>query len=109
MGLLNKLDKKFRHWGIPHITLYLIFGQVLVYFAYVSGKIDLSRIYLIPENVLKGEVWRQRREFHEDEDGRQRRGQRLDQGAAGNESGSGHHRGDGICIRRGAIAECSHR
>lgn len=52
MGLLNKLDKKFRHWGIPHITLYLIFGQVLVYFAYVSGKVELLRIYLIPASVI---------------------------------------------------------
>lgn len=58
MALLDKLDKKFRGWGVPHITLYLVFGQAFVYFAQMSGRVELLRIYLIPENVLKGEVWR---------------------------------------------------
>jgi hypothetical protein len=58
MALLDKLDKKFRHVGIPHVTLYLVFGQSLVYVLSLSGKVDLTRIALIPVKVLEGEVWR---------------------------------------------------
>lgn len=58
MGLLNKLDKKFHNWGIPHITINLVIGQSLVYLLVMTERISLGFLYLIPARVLEGEVWR---------------------------------------------------
>jgi hypothetical protein len=58
MTLLDKLEKKFRPFGVPHVTLALVFGQALVFMFSLSQQMDISKIALIPIKVLEGEVWR---------------------------------------------------
>lgn len=58
MNLLDTLDKKFRRYGIPNATLYLIMGQVLFYVLSMTGRFDIGRVVLIPALVLEGEWWR---------------------------------------------------
>ncbi len=59
MSLLDKLEKKFRYAGISNITLYLVFGQAMVFVLAMSGKSNiLHAIILVPALVLQGEVWR---------------------------------------------------
>lgn len=58
MAFLDKLDKKFHNWGIPHLTLQLIIGQSLIFILAQTGRINLEMIPLIPIRVLQGEVWR---------------------------------------------------
>jgi hypothetical protein len=59
MGVLDKLEKKFRRVGIPNITLYLVFGQGLMYFLAMTNRPEIVKlIALIPIQVLRGEVWR---------------------------------------------------
>jgi hypothetical protein len=58
MGLLDKLEKKFRNLAVPNVTLYLIMGQVLFYVLSMAGRFDLGRIVLVPALVLAGEWWR---------------------------------------------------
>ncbi|PID57893.1 hypothetical protein CSB45_06510 [candidate division KSB3 bacterium] len=59
MALIDKFEKKFRNFGIPNVTLYLVFGQAFVYVMAISGHEQiLGMIELIPTLVLRGEVWR---------------------------------------------------
>ena len=58
MALLDKLEKKFRSFGIPNLTLHLVIGQSLVYILLKTERINLDFIPLFPSYVLKGEVWR---------------------------------------------------
>jgi hypothetical protein len=58
MDLLDRLERKFRRYAIPNVTLYLVIGQVLLYFMDYSGQFDLGRVELVPELVLAGEYWR---------------------------------------------------
>ena len=58
MNILDKLERRFRRYGIPNITLYLIMGQVLLFMATRSGSFDIGKALLIPELVLQGEGWR---------------------------------------------------
>ncbi len=58
MTLLDKLERKFRNFAVPNITLYLIIGQAMVFVAYMSGKLDIGRIVFVPALVLEGEWWR---------------------------------------------------
>ncbi len=69
MSLLDNLDRRFRRYAVPHLTVGLIACQVVVY-AVSQGAmlnrrgIDLGaeticdRIALVPEKVLEGQVWR---------------------------------------------------
>lgn len=58
MSLLNDLDRKFRRYAVPNVTLYLIMGQVLFWVIAMAGRFILGRVVLIPELVLAGEWWR---------------------------------------------------
>lgn len=58
MALLDKLERQFRGWGIPNITLYLVVGQAFFYLAAYSGNLDVSRMLMVPAMVLQGEWWR---------------------------------------------------
>jgi hypothetical protein len=58
MSVLDKLERKFRGWVIPNITLFLVLGQAFFYLAGRSGRFDASRMYLVPSLVLQGEWWR---------------------------------------------------
>lgn len=56
--MLDKLEKKFRRYAIPNLTVYLIMGQVLFFVFALSGRFILERVILVPELVLRGEWWR---------------------------------------------------
>lgn len=64
MNLLDQLERRFRRFAVPNVTLALIICQILVYgLVYAPGKPDqLADIHwsllLIPERVLAGEGWR---------------------------------------------------
>src|SRR4030067_140648 len=58
VNILDGLERRFRRYGIPNITLYLIMGQVLLFMASRSGSFDIGRALLIPELALQGEWWR---------------------------------------------------
>lgn len=58
MKFLDNLERKYRQFAIPNITLYLIIGQALVFVAYMSGNLDIGRIVFVPALVLEGEWWR---------------------------------------------------
>ena len=58
MSILDNLEKKFRHYAITNITLYLIVGQVLFFLFHLSGKFILERVVLVPNLVFAGEWWR---------------------------------------------------
>lgn len=58
MSLLNTLEKKFRRFALPNVTLYLIVGQVFVFLLYMGKAIDIASITLIANRVYGGEIWR---------------------------------------------------
>lgn len=58
MNNKQKLNKFFSRFTIKNFTLYLVMGQVVVYFLLLLGKIDASQIILVGNRVLAGEVWR---------------------------------------------------
>ena len=58
MGILDKLDRKFRGAGIPNITIAIVLGQAFFYIAAYSGRLDVGRMLMVPSLVLQGEWWR---------------------------------------------------
>lgn len=58
MSFFDNLERKFRGWAIPNITLYLVMGQAFFYLAARSGQLDVNRMYLVPSLVMQGEWWR---------------------------------------------------
>ncbi|GAK51119.1 hypothetical protein U14_02361 [Candidatus Moduliflexus flocculans] len=58
MAFLETLEKRFRKYGIPNVTLYLIAGQGIMFMMGQANPQMLERIYLKPALVLQGEVWR---------------------------------------------------
>ena len=65
-GLLSKLERKLHGWALPQLTLILVVGQVVAYlFIFANDNPGVpeginmrSRLLLVPEKVLAGEVWR---------------------------------------------------
>jgi hypothetical protein len=58
MRLLDRLERRFRRYAVPNLTLLIIIGQV---FAFIQCRRDiafLEPIALLPHRVLEGEVWR---------------------------------------------------
>ena len=58
MGLLDKLERKYKRYAIPNVTTGIIIGQAFLYLFAYSGQMDLSRAYLVPRLVIAGEWWR---------------------------------------------------
>lgn len=58
MSVLDKLERRYRNWAVPNITLFLVMGQAFFYLAARSGKLDVTRMFLVPSLVLQGEWWR---------------------------------------------------
>ncbi|TWT77337.1 hypothetical protein Pla123a_19970 [Posidoniimonas polymericola] len=57
--LLDWLDRRIGRFAVPHVTLALILGQVLVFFAMMTQEQNVvGRILLGREAVLAGEWWR---------------------------------------------------
>jgi hypothetical protein len=58
MKLLNRLERKFGDWAIPHITMYLVALQGLTFFmVYVQPEIIL-KLRLTHDQLFSGEWWR---------------------------------------------------
>ncbi len=58
MKLLDRLQRRFGRYAVPHVTEGLIACQVLSYFFLNGNPAFLDRIALVPRLVLGGEVWR---------------------------------------------------
>lgn len=58
MAFLDTVEKRFRKFGIPNLTLYLIAGQGIMFMLVQANPQILERIYLKPVLALHGEVWR---------------------------------------------------
>ena len=64
MSFLTRLESRLQRWAIPNLTGIIIAGQVLLYFARMMlaaqnpGADPLAKIYLIPSQVIGGEIWR---------------------------------------------------
>ena len=56
--ILNKLDRNFGRHGVPNVTLFLILFQGVFYVAQLMQPEILQGAFLIPDLVLKGQVWR---------------------------------------------------
>jgi len=58
---LDKLERKFGWFALPNLALYLVILQVFGYIVYLLSANNpemILKIFLIPELVLKGEIWR---------------------------------------------------
>ena len=58
MNFLEKMERRFGGFFIPHLTEILIFGQVVVWFASSAEWLDLRKITLVPALVLAGDASR---------------------------------------------------
>lgn len=58
MRFLDKLEQKLRGFAIPNITIYIVIGQAFFYIAAYAGRLDVSRMFMVPSLVLDGEWWR---------------------------------------------------
>lgn len=58
MNLLDKLEKRFYKFSIPHLTYILIAGQVILFFLDYAKVIPLDFFVLKGSKVLNGEYWR---------------------------------------------------
>ena len=58
MNLLDKLEKRFYKFSIPHLTYILIIGQAIVFFLDKSKVIPIEYLVLVGSKVLNGEYWR---------------------------------------------------
>lgn len=63
MSLISRLESRFGRWAIPNVTMIIIAGQMLLFFAsrlrmQNGAGIDLAKVMLLPGKVLSGEVWR---------------------------------------------------
>ncbi|TVR53777.1 MAG: hypothetical protein EA425_03095 [Puniceicoccaceae bacterium] len=58
MSLLDRLERLCRPVALPHLTLILVLGQVLVWGLSLVEAIDLNQLRLVPLLVLEGEIWR---------------------------------------------------
>ena len=58
MTFLDKLEKRFGHWALPNVVLYVIVAQLVVYALVISGRISFVNLPLVPKAVLGGELWR---------------------------------------------------
>jgi hypothetical protein len=58
MSVLSRPERTLGRLAIPNLSLYLIVGQVLVYFAVMAGWIDPLGLFFIPRYVMAGQWWR---------------------------------------------------
>lgn len=58
MRWLNRLHARYGHYGVPHLTVVLIVGQVLSYILEMSRPEYIQNIAFIPALFLAGEWWR---------------------------------------------------
>ena len=56
--MLDQLERRLGRFTIPHVTLYLIIGQVFVTLTAMLQLLDVTLLPLVPQAVLNGEPWR---------------------------------------------------
>lgn len=56
--MLDALEKKFRRYAIPNLTIYLVAGQAIFFVVLMTQPQLLGQMVLIPNEVLAGEWWR---------------------------------------------------
>jgi len=55
---LDTLERKLGFDGIPHLTTYIVIGQLAAYGAGTTKPQLLESLILLPDKVLDGEIWR---------------------------------------------------
>jgi hypothetical protein len=58
MSFLSKLERSLGRFAIPNLPLYLVLGQVGVYLAVVTGRLDARLFLFVPRLALMGQWWR---------------------------------------------------
>lgn len=58
MKFLDRLEKRFGHWAVPNVVMFLIMAQVFIFGMILIGRVDFVSLLLIPTKVLEGEWWR---------------------------------------------------
>jgi hypothetical protein len=59
MSLVSRLERRFRRFAIPNLTIILIAGQAALYLAALLPQgVALDRVALDPAKVMQGQVWR---------------------------------------------------
>ena len=58
MGFKDKLERKLSRVAIPHLTLWIIIGQVLFFVLHFSHPNIIDRMYLDAAMVWAGQWWR---------------------------------------------------
>lgn len=56
--MLDKLERKFGRFALPHLTLLLVAGQAGAFILSRAKPEFTLKLLLIPNKVLEGEVWR---------------------------------------------------
>lgn len=56
--MIKYLEKRFSQWAIPHITIYLLLGQVMTSMMVATDPALFERMFMIPSKVMEGEVYR---------------------------------------------------
>jgi hypothetical protein len=58
MPILTKLERSLGRFAIPSLALYLVIGQIALYVAILTGRLQLEWILFVPRLVLMGQWWR---------------------------------------------------
>lgn len=58
MSFMNRMERRFRRFCIPNLTLIIVFGQVAAFLAIQSNPKLLDRFVLTGDLVLEGQAWR---------------------------------------------------
>ena len=58
MKIINKIERKFGRFGIPHLTNYILVCYVIGYLLSMTKTSLISYLYLEPGLILQGQIWR---------------------------------------------------
>ena len=58
MRFIDKLERKYRKYGIPNLTMYIIGCYVLGYILQMFNPGIMSMLSLEPALILRGQIWR---------------------------------------------------
>ena len=58
MKFIDTLEKRFRRFAIPNLTLLLVASQSRCFMLALAQPLFVQDLFLIPDLVIKGEIWR---------------------------------------------------
>lgn len=58
MRFIDKLERKYRKYGISNLTMYIIGCYVLGYILQMFNPRIMSMLSLEPALILRGQIWR---------------------------------------------------